>query len=322
MMKPDPQSATSRASSPTRARHPSLDSHWFGAVLCAISAAGFASLTILSKSAMAEGLSLVNILIIRFGIAAILLWIYIAARRGRAVFPGWKLTLSLVALGTFGYALQSSLFFTGLQRISASLTSLILYCYPVFVAVLDWIFNRRVPTGRSWIAMVIAFAGVLLTVGPQELLAGELGNDIIGAGLVLLGSAFYAVYLVAVARLSPRAGTLVSTAWVSAGACIGFMLVGDFLPTLQGSFNLQSVGYASAMAVIGTIIPLGAIIAGMERVGPLVGSLIATLEPVFTVLLAMLLLGEHLTLMQAAGGGLVLLAVILLNLPIRKSSRS
>ncbi|HEY69864.1 MAG TPA: DMT family transporter [Anaerolineae bacterium] len=288
-------------------------------MLCAISAAGFASLTILSKSAMAMGLSLVKILIIRFALAAILLWIYIAARRGRAVFPGWKITLTLLALGTFGYALQSSLFFTGLQRISASLTSLILYAYPVFVALLDWIFNRKVPTWRSWIAMVVAFAGVLLTVGPEELFSGEIGNDIVGAGAVLLGSAFYAAYLVAVARVSPRAGTLVSTAWVCAGACIGFMLVGDFLPALQGSFNMQSVGFATAMAVIGTIIPLGAIIAGMERVGPLVGSLIATLEPVFTVLLAMLLLGERLNLLQAAGGGLVLLAVILLNLPMRKS---
>ena len=116
-MKPDPQS-----SSLPHSRHPSLDSQWFGAVLCALSAAGFASLTILSKSAMAMGLSLVKILIIRFALAAVLLWIYIAVRRGKAVFPGWKLTLTLVALGTFGYALQSSLFFTGLQRISASLT--------------------------------------------------------------------------------------------------------------------------------------------------------------------------------------------------------
>ncbi len=311
-MKLDPQSSLPHT------QHPSLDSQWFGAVLCALSAAGFASLTILSKSAMAMGLSLVKILIIRFALAAILLWIYIAVRHGRAVFPGWKLTLTLVTLGTFGYALQSSLFFTGLQRISASLTSLILYSYPVFVALLDWIVNRKVPTWRSWTAMVVAFSGVLLTVGPQELISGEIGNDVIGVVAVFLGSAFYAAYLVAVARVSPRAGTLVSTAWVCAGACIGFMLVGDFLPNLQGTFNIQSVAYASAMAVLGTIIPLGAIIAGMERVGPLVGSLIATLEPVFTVLLAMLLLGEHLTLMQAAGGGLVLFAVILLNLRTRK----
>lgn len=320
-MKPDSQSAHPQPSPPPLTQERSLEYRWVGAALCAISAAGFASLTIISKFAMATGLSLVKILIIRFALAAVLLWIYIAIRRGRAVFPGLKLTLTLIALGTFGYALQSSLFFTGLQRISASLTSLILYSYPVVVALLDWIVNRKVPTWRSWIAMGVAFAGVLLTVGPQELLAGEISNDVIGAGTVFLGASLYAAYLVAVARVAPRAGTLVSTAWVSAGACIGFMLVGDFLPALHGSFSIQSIGYALAMAVFGTIIPLGAIIAGMARVGPLVGSLIATLEPVFTVLLAMLLLGERLSLIQAAGGGLVLLAVILLNLPLRRPPR-
>ncbi|MCJ7707628.1 MAG: DMT family transporter, partial [Anaerolineales bacterium] len=71
----------------------------------------------------------------------------------------------------------------------------------------------------------------------------------------------------------------------------------------------------AGMILFSTILPIGTFLAGMVRVGPTAAALLSTLEPVFTVLLAAWLLAEGLTGSQLVGGGLVLVAVIVLSFP-------
>jgi drug/metabolite transporter (DMT)-like permease len=56
-----------------------------------------------------------------------------------------------------------------------------------------------------------------------------------------------------------------------------------------------------------------AFLAGLERIGPTNAAMLSTLEPVVTVLLAVVLLGEVLQPVTLAGGGLILAAVLLLT---------
>ncbi|HSM33844.1 MAG TPA: DMT family transporter, partial [Anaerolineae bacterium] len=65
------------------------------------------------------------------------------------------------------------------------------------------------------------------------------------------------------------------------------------------------------LGLLATAVAIGAFYAGVRRVGGARASLISTVEPVYTVALAMILFGEQLTGMQLAGGALVIGAVIL-----------
>ena len=65
--------------------------------------------------------------------------------------------------------------------------------------------------------------------------------------------------------------------------------------------------------IISTIIPVVTFLAGLERIGPTNAAMLSTLEPVVTVLLAAWLFGEKLTPIVMVGGGLILVAVILLT---------
>jgi drug/metabolite transporter (DMT)-like permease len=65
-----------------------------------------------------------------------------------------------------------------------------------------------------------------------------------------------------------------------------------------------------------------AFFAGLEKVGPVVASLLSTVEPLVAVLLGALLLGERLTLLQGVGGLLILTAVVLLARPERSVART
>jgi drug/metabolite transporter (DMT)-like permease len=68
--------------------------------------------------------------------------------------------------------------------------------------------------------------------------------------------------------------------------------------------------------VVSTVGAVALFFAGLRRVGPTAASILSTLEPVVTVVLAFVVFSESLGPAQVAGGGLVLLAVLAVRAPI------
>lgn len=286
-----------------------------GALLCSLSAAGFASLTVLGKIALNAGLSLATILALRFGGAALLLFGYLGIVRRRSIFPGKRLALILFGLGALGYAGQSTLYFASLDRNPASLNGILLYVYPVFVALIGWFVNRTPPTKREWGAMALASFGVLLTVRQPGVQLDFARADPLGVLFVIGSALWYSVYIVTSDRVVHRPGAWLSTAWISLGASFSFTLFGGMAGLLDFNLSPQAIWILVTMVFVSTILALGTFFGGMSIVGPTAASLLSTLEPVFTVLLAMLTLSERLAGSQLLGGLFVLTAVILLTLP-------
>ena len=293
-----------------------------GALLCSLSAAGFASLTVLGKIALNSGLSLATILALRFGGAALLLFAYLGLIRKRRLFPGWRLGLILFGLGALGYAGQSTLYFASLDRNPASLNAILLYVYPVFVALIGWLVNRTPPTRREWIAMALALFGVLLTVRRPGEELGFAQADPLGVLFVIGSALWYSVYIVTSDRFVHAPGAWLSTAWISLGASFSFTFFGGLAGLLDFNLSAQAIWILIAMVFVSTILALGTFFAGMRIVGPTAASLLSTLEPVFTVLLAMLALSERLAGLQILGGMFVLAAVVLLTVPERSAPKS
>jgi drug/metabolite transporter (DMT)-like permease len=295
---------------------PSLPgSRWIGIGLCATSSIGFATLSILGKVAFASGLSMTGFLGIRFLGAALLLAVYLGLTRPGGIFSvGRGTALRLFALGGLGYSIQSSLFFLGLQRLSASLSSLLFYAYPVFVALLMWRVVRRPPTRQEWLAMGLALVGVVIIVSPGLAQPGASSVDLLGVVLLLVSACGYGIYIMISEKLVQRAGALVSTAWITAGAGVAYNLVGLLLRDWRPPSTPQGWGIILAMIVFSTILPLVTLLAGLRRVGPTTASLLSTLEPVVTIALAVVFLGEAIGAAQVGGGALVLGAVLMLSL--------
>lgn len=291
---------------PASQAHPNLESRLVGAGLCAASAFSFATLSIFGKLAFAEGLSMAGFLSLRFGGAALLLLIALGVRMGRAVVPERRLLVPLFLLGALGYFSQSAFYFLGLQRIPASLSSVLLYVYPAFVALNVWIVEGRRPSPLELGAIALALAGG--------------GPDLLGVLFVLGAAAGYGIYIVISNRYVHRAGALVSTAWISLGASLSYGLAGGLTHSWVVPLTARAGGLLVGLILLSTILPLATFFAGMRRVGPTAASLLSTLEPVFTIALAAVVLHEVLSGWQWFGGALILAAVVLLNLPSRRPS--
>lgn len=285
-----------------------------GALLCTLSAAGFASLSVLVKLGYDTGFTLTGMLALRFGGAALLLAPILILTRRRKFFPPVRLLLILLALGGLLYAFQSALFVSGLRVIPASLAAILLYIYPALVAFLNWILYRKSPTRWEWTAMGLALSGVLLTVGAGNQLFGlePTQMDRTGILLVLGATICYAFYIIISNRYVHRMGALVSTTWITAGAGISFTI----LALLSGGWEMhlepQAIWVLLGLVLFSTVLAFSAFFAGMRRVGTTTASLLSSMEPVFTVLLASALLSESLTPIQIVGGCLVLAAVLIL----------
>lgn len=89
------------------------------------------------------------------------------------------------------------------------------------------------------------------------------------------------------------------------------------IAALQGRLALPPTvnGWAAgvAIAIIPTMIAISLFLAGLPRTGAARAALLSTLEPVVAVTLAVILLGDRFSLLQAVGGALVLVAVLLVQ---------
>ena len=72
-------------------------------------------------------------------------------------------------------------------------------------------------------------------------------------------------------------------------------------------------GWLAGIAVVSTVAAVSLFFAGLKRVGPTTASILSTVEPVVTVVLAFLVFGELLGVLQLVGGALVIAAVLVLG---------
>jgi drug/metabolite transporter (DMT)-like permease len=265
--------------------------------------------------AFAAGMSIAGVLSVRFAGASVLVLGYLLLRRQRPLYPGGRAGLSLLGLGLM-YGVQATLYFAGLRRIPASITAVLLYIYPALVALLAWRVHRTRPRSVEFGALALGLTGIVLTVRPWGGLGQGSGGglDPLGVALVVASAACYSVYILLSGIIVRQTGPLVSTGWITAGAAGFFLVFGAATNSLTMDLPPYGTWILVSMVVFNTIIPLVAFLAGLVRVGPTAASLISTLEPVFTVLLAAAFLGERLGGLDLVGGLMVLSAAVLVNL--------
>jgi len=276
-----------------------------GILLVVISAATFGSLAIFGRFAYAAGLNVSTLLFLRFTFSAVGMVGLLLLRH--EPLPRGTTLAQLVGMGAVGYVGQSLCYLTAIQYASAGLVALLLYLYPTFVAILSSLVLKTRLTRLKILALGLATAGAALTANPRE-------GQWTGIVLAVSAAAIYAVYIIVGTGVMQKVSSFQSSAiiFASAGAVFGL------LASVQGPrWPTTSQGWLAVGGIVlfATIIPVATFLAGLKRIGPTDASMLSTLEPVVTVLLAALLLGESLQPHSLLGGGLILAAVLLLTGP-------
>jgi drug/metabolite transporter (DMT)-like permease len=289
-----------------------------GVIACLASAAAFGAMGVFGKLAYDEGATVGTLLATRFVLAAALFWLFLAwsGRVGSLRSLTARDAGLALALGAIGYGAQAGGYFAALERLDASLLSLLVYTFPVMVTVTAIALGREPASHRTAGALVLASAGLLLVLAGAA--AGAL--DAVGTALGLGAAVVYSAYILISQGVAERMGPLALGTLVCTGAAATLTLTGlaggDLDP---GGVSATGFLWLAGLALVSTVGAIALFFAGLRRVGPAAASILSTLEPVVTVALAFAIFGESLGPAQLAGGALVLLAVLAVRAPTRRT---
>jgi len=295
-----------------------------GVSLVVVSAISFGSGGLFARPAYAAGIDWLTLMAWRFLLAAALAWLVLlaspTARRALVTMPRRSL-LTAIGLGIY-YVSNTATYFAGIATTPLSLSALIVYVYPPVVAVLALRFGRPLEGRRAWTALGIAVAGVVLAVGGIR--ASEM-PPIGGLLLVISAPLFYSVWIIMAARHSGETSEGVGSdaAGATNASVVGAVMLSStavayWLMCLVSSHPVFPADIPSGawpgiigVGVVAGFIAVQFFYAGAQRVGAAQASLLSTVEPLWTIAAAGILLGERLEPIQLAGGVLILAGVVL-----------
>ncbi len=277
----------------------------YGVFLITVSAISFGTMAIFARIAYDGGSDPITVLFLRFTIAGIFM-LAIMVAKGMA-YPRGRTLVTLVFMGALGYVGLSFAFFTALTMAPAGLVAILLYLYPAFVTLLAAVFLKKPFTFIKFVALSLTFGGTLLIIG----LDSGRGQNL-GIILAITAAVLYSVYIVVGSKVISNAGAFQASTIVIISAGVAF----SGIVAVKGvKFPGTALGWVAvlAIALVSTALAIVAFFAGLKRIDPANASMISTLEPVVTVALAVVVLGETLTLNKILGGGMILAAVLLLT---------
>jgi len=288
-----------------------------GLAIAVASALAFSSSGPFVKPLLDGGWSLGAVLLVRMGVAALLLSpALVRAIRRQPRFLR-RHGLLIVAFGLTAVAGCQLFYFASMQRMPVAVALLIQYIAPVLIVIAVWLRTRRAPSKVVIVGSVVAMAGLVLVVD----ISGA-RFDLLGTLLALCAAVCAAAYFV----IAGRAGDdLPPLALAAGGLLTGTVLMATLVasgilpfaaPSITVSLGgLELPGIVPLLWVGGVATTLGYAL-GVIAV-PLIGSRLASFvglsEVLFALGFAWLLLGEAPAPIQFVGGALVLIGVVLVR---------
>ena len=225
----------------------------------------------------------------------------------------------VIVLGLMGYYIASYLDFLGLQYISAGLERVIIFLYPTFVVLFSAVVYRRRITARVGIALGLSYAGTMLVfIEHMSIVSSSL---LLGSGLVLSSAIIFSWFVMGSGVMTQRIGSARFTAYTMTVASVATLVHFAFwhgaaiirLPSFPYAGWERVYSLALIMAVFSTVLPAFFMNAGIRRIGAGSASIISTTGPIATLVMAYMLLGEAITLIQLAGTFFVLAGVYVVS---------
>lgn len=194
-----------------------------------------------------------------------------------------------------------------LHMTSVANATLLANLAPIFVTLGSWLIFRTRITPVFLMGLALALAGVVVLKGGPAALGGRtLGGDM----TAVVAAFFYACYILSLGRLRARFSTMRIMVWTtfSAALCIlplALILEADLMPVTFFGWAML-VGLAFISHVGGQ----GLVTYALAYLPTAFSSLTLLLQPVVAAILAWVLLAEPVSILQAVGGTIVLVGIL------------
>ena len=227
----------------------------------------------------------------------------LVGRRGwqRIELPVRDLVHCLI-LGILGVAASNYFYYVAIQRTSVAIAIVLQYTAPVWVLLYVVARGQQRLTLQKVAAVGVAVAGIALTIG---VLAAE------GAAIS------FAFYNVGGHRILARYDRWRVLVWTLSSAAVFWLIVNPPWRVVAAHYTLAQWAFLFVFSMISVLGSFSLYFLGLQYLEPTRAIIVSCLEPVFSILLAALLLGERVRPVQTVGIALVLSAIVIVQLPAR-----
>jgi drug/metabolite transporter (DMT)-like permease len=300
-------------------RSATVDHFRLGLIFAVASAFTFGMSGPLAKSLMEAGWSPTAAVTARLAGGALAMALFATVFKPdwfREALQHWK---TVVAYGLIPIAGAQLCYYNAVAHLSVGVALLLEYTAPVLVVGWLWATTRRRPSNLTLAGVALAIAGIMLVL---NVFVGAHIN-LAGVGWGLAAAVCAACYFMMSDEVTADGSGLNSITLAAGGLVVGAVTV-----ALLGLSGLMPLTFTSTDAVIAGwtvswVVPVVALalvptaiaytlgITGIARLRPRFASLVGLAEVLFAVLTAWALLGEAMTLVQAIGGLVVLVGLVL-----------
>ena len=280
-----------------------------GACACILAAAAlWGVIGLWNRRLLASGLSPTSIVTVR-NLGGMLLLSAIFAVKDRNVFRVRREHLKyFFGTGVISVVLFTACYFSCQKICSLAVASVLLYTAPSFVVILSAILWKEPVTGKKLTALGLTLVGCACVCG---LFSEDLTVTATGILLGLGAGFFYALYSIFGRYALAHYGSMTVTVWTFLFAGPGSLV---FLrPAELAALTPSAWLTAAGLVVFSTVLPYILYTKGLSQVESGRASIMASLEPVVASLAGVLVFGEPMGLLTAAGIALVLAGVIILR---------
>jgi drug/metabolite transporter (DMT)-like permease len=253
----------------------------------------------------------------RLTISAAALFIGLLIHRPRLLRIDRRDIVYFIVFGAAGMAGVQFTYLFAISRIQVAAAILLQYLAPGIIALHAVVFFREHLDAVTLLALASAFGGCYLVVGAYHLSLHEM--DVWGIGSGILSAVCFAWY-----SIQGEHGMRKYRAWTVLFYALAFAAVtwNVLVPPLDGflqGYRPRQWIWIGYVGILGTLAPFGLYLEGVNRIRSTRASITATLEPITAAVISYLFLNEAMTWPQAIGAGLVIAAVILLQLRPKSS---
>lgn len=219
--------------------------------------------------------------------------------------------------GGLGVLVYPLAFYTGMNLIGVAVgNSIALGSGPLFAGLIEWVATKAIPAIRWFIALAVASIGLVFVAIAR---GGDGGGSLAGIGFGLLAGIAYALYSVSGSRVIATGANFRGAmgAVFGAGAIpLLVVLAVTGAPLIGDGGNLLRGAYLALGPLVLAYLFFGF---ALTKVSAATATLITLLEPAFSVILAVIILGETLPAIGWWGTALLIVGVVIATMPQKSS---
>jgi drug/metabolite transporter (DMT)-like permease len=224
-------------------------------------------------------------------------------------------------LGTLGVAVSNYFYYVAIQRTNVATAIIVQYTAPVWVLFYVVARGQQKLSLQKVVAVALAVTGIALVigiVGPKSNGGQSLRLDSYGVIAALLASFSFAFYNVSGHRILARYDRWRVLVWTLTAAAVFWLVVNPPWKVVAAHYAPAQWLFLFVFSMISVLGAFSLYFLGLQYLEPTRAIIASCLEPVFSIILAALLLGEVLHLIQTLGIIFVLAAIVIVQRPDRK----